>query len=222
MGECGSISGPHDETWTKHWRSVKMQMCHKNLEIKRNNTGCLWHELDVLSPKMGTVGGEISISSKDRGLVITDDIHSYPSRFDAMLRYIIRCLRSDISFATFQPTFLLRVWFHMMLSLFLIARALLSKSRISNKQEITARPFFFSSASLRSNGAVKGTWKLTGRRNHLIIEPEIWKLTTPINYWHLERLCSIVHCGLQIWNIYCVFVFENTRSSGGNVRVFLI
>lgn len=124
-GECGGISGPHDETRTKHWRSVKMQMCHKNLEIKRNNTGCLWHELDVLSPKMGSVGGEISISSRDRGLVITDDIHSYPSCFNAMLRYIIGCLRCDVSFATFQPTFLLWVWFHTMLSLFLIASALL-------------------------------------------------------------------------------------------------
>lgn len=31
--------------------------------------------------------------------------------------------------------------------------------------ETPARPFLFSSASLRSNGAEKGTWKLTGRGN---------------------------------------------------------
>lgn len=73
--------------------------------------------------------------------------------------------------------------------------------------ETTSRPFFFSSASLRSNRAEKGTWKLTGRGNHLIIEPEIWKLSTPINYQHLWRPCNIVRCGLQIWNIYCIFVY---------------
>ncbi len=30
-------------------------------------------------------------------------------------------------------------------------------------------------------------------------EPEIWKLSTPINYQHLWRPCTIVHCGQQIW-----------------------
>jgi len=45
-------------------------------------------------------------------------------------------------------------------------------------------------------------------------EPEIWKLSTPINYRHLWRPCTIVYCGQQIWNILLCFCLLKTLGVG--------
>jgi len=185
-------------------------MCHENLEIKRNNTGCLWHELDVLSLKMGTVGGEISISSKDRGLVITDDTHSYPL-FRCNVTYIT--LYDHVSYII-SSNISLRVWFHMMLSLFLIASALLSLTnhQIKNlKQSRGNRSSLFLFISLgkikrsregdletnrKEKSSYYWAWDLETHHSYQLLaslKTVQYRLLWPTNMKYLLRFCAWKH-----------------------------
>lgn len=134
LGERGGISGPHDETRTKHWRSVKMQMCQKlgdkekkhRLSVTRTGCfvtqdgNCRWWNLNFF-----------------QGQGVSNNWwHPFVpfSCFNAMLFYIIRCLRCDIST---DVSFTSLIVLDVVLSLFLIASVLLhfTNGQIKNLKE---------------------------------------------------------------------------------------